>query len=234
MGTASSAGISSTLSNLCSTSTTNTCPDSTIRTSLANFYAQCTSDLSSSKDVIAIYDALYSFLPLRTAACTKDDSGNWCALQTASAAANSSASSLSNALVADAQLNRRADTAAIKLNTTAFVENNIPFLFLSPTLDSSVLCTTCTRNVITAWINFESDVPYGPGISSSALLSGQSSLYAGVKTTCGDSFLSGAVQAAGGLSGSKVSAAVTSIGLDFTAAVGIVMGVVTVAFASIQ
>jgi len=58
---------------------------------------------------------------------------------------------------------------------------------------------------MTQYINFESAVPYAPGLNKSSIMSGQSPLYSAISSECGASFMSGAVQAAGGLSGGLVS-----------------------------
>jgi len=59
---------------------------------------------------------------------------------------------------------------------------------------------------MTAYINFESDIPFAYPLNDSVLLSGQLSLYNAVQSKCSANFLSGAVTAAGGLSGSSSSA----------------------------
>lgn len=66
-------------------------------------------------------------------------------------------------------------------------------------MESAILCTTCTRNVLTGYFSFESDVLYGPGLSNSILLGGQNELVGAIQQKCGANFLNGAVQAAGGI-----------------------------------
>lgn len=128
---------------------------------------------------------------------------------------------------------KRADVAALLPNITTYRNTNLPFLFLKSSLSTDALCTACTRNILTAYINFESSVPYAPGIAQSPLLAGQSDLYLGVQTKCGSNFLSGAVQAAGGLSGSSIlSGAPRTAGGQLQGVVATMMGVVTLAVAS--
>lgn len=115
-------------------------------------------------------------------------------------------------------LSRRSSSPALTPNMTTFGSSNIAFLLISPDLPSSTLCTPCTRNVLTSYINFESSVPYAPGLPSSQLFPGQSDLYNAVQRTCGASFLSGAVQAAGGLATSG------AVGVDFQKIIGFVAG----------
>jgi hypothetical protein len=93
---------------------------------------------------------------------------------------------------------------ASRPNTTTFANERLLFLNLREDMPSETLCTSCTRNVLTSYITWESNINYAPGLSSSQLLTGQSKLYAGVQNTCGRNFLSGAVQAAGGLSGNSI------------------------------
>ncbi|EIN05282.1 hypothetical protein PUNSTDRAFT_55156 [Punctularia strigosozonata HHB-11173 SS5] len=222
---ATSAGVSSALSAACSATT---CSETTVRDQLTQFYAACTAELTSSPNdaVVRAYDVLYALTPLKKALCAKDDSGKYCAAQlssivssasasasAASASASAAAGSLSNGLsLASVQkylwastsgsLARRASSseAALIPNTTTYAASNLVFLFLQPALESAALCTSCTRAVLTSYIDWESDVPYAPGLANSPTMAGQAAIYNAVQSTCGSSFLSGAVQAAGSLS----------------------------------
>jgi len=70
-------------------------------------------------------------------------------------------------------------------------------------------------------------MPYGPGIGSSYLLSGQPALYAAINSECGASFLSGQVQAAGALStGAAPRAADASFAFIGSAIAALAAGVV--------
>jgi len=185
--------------------------------------------------------------PLKEAMCTKDDSNKYCVEQTTSSAASGAkvnvavsgtstpdVSSIKQYLWSQASVAKRAaaQTAAIVPNTTTYHDSNLLFLFLSPSMSSSALCTTCTRNILTQYINFETSVPYGPGLSNSPLMSGQSELYNAVLSTCGKTFFSGAVQAAGGISNGVLgnsNAAPRSLDQGLS---GIVAAVISVAVAS--
>jgi len=189
-----------------------------------------------------MYDVLYITMPLRNAVCSKDDSGKYCVTQSKPAPATSSASDggPDKALAGGgtymspqaAQANlvnsgpaanaRRADAPALIPNTTTFRNSNLLFLFFRSDLASADLCVTCARNTLTAYINFESSVPYAPGLSASVLLSNQNTLYTAIQNTCGKSFLSGAVQAAGGLAGGKLTGGASQV------AGGEVQGLLTV------
>jgi hypothetical protein len=182
-------------------------------------------------DVIRTYDVLYSLIPFKQAACTIDDNGKYCITEATSntksdavvvGTAKSTGSSLWESI---GNLRKRASdqTPAIVPNVTTYQATNILFLFLEPSLATSALCTTCTRDVLTSYINFESQVPYAPGLTNSLLLAGQTALYNAIQKGCGSSFLSGAVQAAGGLKagiGASSGAIATDIGGLFTAVMG--------------
>ncbi|KAI6118170.1 hypothetical protein F5141DRAFT_1096663 [Pisolithus sp. B1] len=156
----------------------NNCPDNVISAQLSSFYAACSAELTSSpnSDVKRMYDTIYVLPPVTT--------GQYCAAQLGSQSGNgSNPSSLGQYLY------------------TTQSGSTIPilvFLFLEPSTDSTTLCTSCTRSILTSFITFESNTPYAPGLNNSAL-------YNSVQSTCGTNFLSGAVQAAGGLSGGILS-----------------------------
>jgi hypothetical protein len=97
------------------------------------------------------------------------------------------------------KLSGRDDTVAYLPNAATIGQNNVPFLFISPSLPKDELCTDCTAAVLKAYMTWEAATNYAPGLAQSPLLSGQPALYAGVLTTCGQNFLSGAVKAAGSL-----------------------------------
>jgi len=225
----STSQIQSALNSLCSASTSNSCPESSVREWLTQFYQSCSAELTSSPvdQVRTLYDVMYTLWPLMTALCSKDDNGSYCAtkipsasgLQNAISTTGGSSSSLTDIMNSLAQntptVSRRADTTALMPNTSTFQSTNLPFLFLQPAsgnqaaLQSSDQCTTCTRKIMAAYINFESDTPYGPGLGSSILLAKQQALYQAITTTCGQTFMSGVVQAAGGLSGGSLPSAAT-------------------------
>lgn len=204
-GTASASTISSALNNVCSSTTS--CDQSTVRGLLASFYGNCTAELTSSvnSDVIRTYDVLYSLIPFKEAICSKDDSGRYCVstLNTTSSAASTvrlaGSSSSGDSLYSSVSLSsKRDDQVAFVPNVTTYSSDNLLFLYLTAGLTSEQLCTTCTQEIMTAYMNFESSVAYAPGLANSPMLSGQTALYNGIQTTCGSTFLSGSVVAAGG------------------------------------
>lgn len=186
------------------------------------------------EDVRNIYDVLYSLLPLKESVCSKDDSGNSCVNGPSTSTrdfdedSDKSPFGLSDILALfyikkDNGALMRRDQLDITPNFTAIYEANILFVFFSSNLTASQLCVTCLRQILTAYINFESSVPFAYGINNSVLLSSQPALYTAVQDKCPQNFLSGAVEAAGGLSGSSSSSA---YGADYQRIITLVMGAV--------
>ena len=82
-------------------------------------------------------------------------------------------------------------------NSTTWRAASLPFLFLSPEMSSTLLCTSCTKSVLASYVSFESRMPYALGLSNSPLLGGQSALWTAVGTTCGSGFQAGITTQAG-------------------------------------
>jgi len=233
--TPSTATITSALNNLCSTSASS-CTDQTVRSKLTNFYSSCTTELTTNpnSDVLRTYDVLYALTPLQQAVCTKDDNGKYCVTEATTPTSSAAGTNINQYLWSQVSNAKRstAQITAIIPNTTTFRQSNLLFFFLQPQSDSAILCTTCTRDILMSYINFEQSVPYGPGIKNSLLMSGQTDLYNAVTSTCGKSFLNGGVQAAGGISSGLVgtSAAPRSVSQSFGGFVTAVMGTVAFGF----
>jgi len=183
--TSGSYGTSS-LNNICSATT---CDATTIGAQLSSFQQACQTELTDAKNakVIITYDSLYLLSILPKVVCLKDTSGNYCL-------ANSSTSSTKRA-----SLDRRGSQQVFIPDAAQFNQKNIPFLGLQTGEAADKLCTPCTRQIMGAWTNELSSVPYGPGMSNSQLFSGEPALYSAINSKCGASFLGGEVQAAGGL-----------------------------------
>ncbi|KAL5520218.1 hypothetical protein ACEPAG_9431 [Sanghuangporus baumii] len=214
---------------------------------------------SPNQDVIRIYDVLYTIIPLKGAVCSKDDSGNYCVTQVSAPSNNTGLSSASASVsvggsksfatstsqniyelvqnnlwsyASGSSLKKRGsedDVASLIPNITTFRSTNLPFFFLSKDTPSEQLCTSCTRSILTSYMTFEQSMPYALGIPNSPLLGGQSDLYNAVTSECGSNFLSGAVQAAGGLSDGIISGATPRVSTEggvFTAAAAAVLGLV--------
>lgn len=79
-----------------------------------------------------------------------------------------------------------------------------------------------------------SNYPYAPGINNSLILENEPELYDSIESTCGANFLSGAVQAAGGLSSGIMSSdALQVLSRDVTVAISAIFGAAAFAVASI-
>lgn len=195
-------------------------------------------------DVVRIYDVLYLLAPMKDATCSKADDDSWCAMQSVTTTRDLSneVSETDTLAVADllhllytdnAALKRRDTVSVITPNITTFHDTNLAFLFLTPSLDATQLCTTCSRNVIQAYMNFESNMPYAPGLSASQILDTQNDLYNAITSKCPSGFLSGAVKAAGGLGTSSPfsasSAAVPAVNSKYAGVISLALGLVTLA-----
>jgi hypothetical protein len=236
----SSAAVTSALDQLCSDSVDGACSQTVIRPLITDFYNACSAELTTKEvdAVLRIYDVLYTFLPMQQSICSKDDSGNWCVMapttttrevsDTVTGSPSFSLAQLLSFLYVDNSALKRRDDSTFLPNITTFQKTNLPYLFLDPDLDATSLCTTCSRNVLTAYINFESNVPYAPGLNNSVLLNNQTALYNAIQKKCPSGFLSGAVQAAGGISSSPIfSSAVSTIVWPYQSILTLAMGVVT-------
>lgn len=196
-----------------------TCSDSVIRSKLTDFYSACPNELTSSpnSDVVRAYDVLYTLYPFSKAIVSKDDTGKYCVFQiesssnstktllASSGTGNSPADGLWDPAVAGNA--RRGEEQVIIPNVQQFKNLNLVFLGLSSSLTSDQLCKTCTRNVLNQYIQFMSAIPYAAGITNSPLMSGEPDLYSAVQQKCGAPFLSGSVQAAGGISNGIINGA---------------------------
>jgi hypothetical protein len=189
---ASASDITSALTNVCSVSTTNACPTASINSQITGFYKSCSDELTSNAnaDVVRLYDVLFTIIPMKQALCSKGDNGNWCV--SSGVPLSTSASDLQKSLYTESG-------QTVIPNTAAFASNNLPFLLINPKLESAALCTACTRNVLSAYINYESDLPYAPGLNRSQILGTQTELFNAVSEKCGARFMDNEVQAAGGL-----------------------------------
>ncbi|KAJ7161040.1 hypothetical protein C8R46DRAFT_1106318 [Mycena filopes] len=238
-GTASKAAVSATLDTVCSTSA---CPPNLIAAKLLPFNTECNAELTTSPnaEVKTIYDTFYGLIPLVGALCAKDDSGARCPLAGADSAA---AAALAPAIAVPAAASssssshvRRADgstVTAYMANATIINDSNLMFLFLKEDLPKAQLCTTCTRQVLTSYINYETTNTYAPGLGQSVLMSGQSALYAGVVNVCGADFLTSAVKAAGGLSQAGGSSGALSVRAGAGGALSVLVGAAVAVSAAI-
>jgi len=233
--TPSSSEVTSALTNLCNGTVTSACPQSNIRQNLTDFVVACSTELNANPvaGVRLIYDVLYTFLPLQIAVCSKDDAGNWCVNGPSTSTREFDEDSdlgISEILALfymendNGALPRRDQSSAFVPNVAHIQATNLPFVFFTANLSAAQLCVPCLRQVLTAYINFESDIPYAYPLNDSSLLSAQSALYNAVQSKCPANFLTGTVEAAGGLAGSW---AIPSYGAGYQHIIALVMGAVT-------
>lgn len=82
-------------------------------------------------------------------------------------------------------------------NTTTFRTTSLTYLFLQPNMSSSILCTTCTKNVMASYVAWEANNPYGTGLGASPILGAQQALWESLGETCGGNFTEAITQLAG-------------------------------------
>ncbi|GAA5864977.1 hypothetical protein JCM3774_003927 [Rhodotorula dairenensis] len=116
----------------------------------------------------------------------------------AAAASSSSSSSAATAAVSLSDAGVHAfDVPSILPDAQTWSESNLPFLFLSANMSSSVLCSSCTKSILAAYVAWESRTPYALGLANSPLLSSQGTLWNGLGQVCGTGFLQAVTQQAG-------------------------------------
>ncbi|KAK4046666.1 hypothetical protein OIO90_006478 [Microbotryomycetes sp. JL221] len=89
------------------------------------------------------------------------------------------------------------DLTGILPNADAWRSHALPFLFLSPNMSSSVLCTQCTKTILASYVAWESRIPYAIGLSNSPLLGQQGQLWTQIGDKCGGGFLASIASQAG-------------------------------------
>jgi len=233
--TFTTSAVTSALSTL--SSSLSACSESVIRSKLTDFYSACSNELTSSpnSDVIRAYDVLFVLYPFSQAVCTKDDSGNYCVLELGSTSnsTNTLLSDPTNTPPADdlwdplpSGNSRRGEEQVIIPNLSQFKSLNLVFLGILPSLPADQLCQPCTRNVLNQYIQFMSSIPYALGISNSPLMGGETDLYNAVQQKCGAPFLSGSVQAAGGIAGGILNGGAAGISVNIRTTAGALFAIV--------
>ena len=235
-GTVTASTVTSTLNTL--SSSLSACSQSVLRSKLTDFYSACSNELTSSpnSDVIRAYDVLYVLYPFSQSVCTKDDSGSYCVLKVGSTSNTTKtllASSSTDPAPADGLWShlpsghsRRGQEQVVIPNLQQFKSLNLVFLGLLPSLTAEQLCQPCTRNVLNQYIQFMSSIPYAPGISNSPLMGGETDLYNAVQQKCGAPFLSGSVQAAGGISGNILGGGAAGLSVNTRTVAGALFAIV--------
>ncbi|KAK8843994.1 hypothetical protein IAR55_006787 [Kwoniella newhampshirensis] len=128
---------------------------------------------------------------------------------------STSASALKKRVV-DTVLARRAAQSVnmatiVAPNATTYKSTNLPFLFLQPSMNSKALCTPCTREVMVAYVQWETQVPYALGLKQSPILGGQSALWTAINGTCGPAFVNAIMSEVGAYATSNSSSGAQSV-----------------------
>lgn len=218
-GSGSASAVSKTLSSLCST---NSCSASSMRAKLTEFKDACSADLTSNDMVAKQYDVWYSLIPFKSAICAKDaDTQAYCLLNTSSSSSSTSNTRRSDVTYAANHLERsvhkRAQTVLMP-NTDTFRNSNLMYLFISPVMNAGELCTSCTQQILSKYVAWESATPYALGLSKSPLLGAQSQLWAAMQEKCPADFTSQVTNIAGVASADQLAGgAVTTTASYFTA-----------------
>lgn len=222
--TDSATALKNSLGQLCANATG--CQPSTIRSQLSKFWNACGTELKSKNEqVVALYDVLYLINPFHDAVCTTDDNNNFCILSIANNTATKQASSTTSkrslltddAILMPELLERQdASETAQSIDTGAASQSNIAYLFLQPNSDKNLLCSSCSKNIMAAYITFETSIPYAIGLSNSDQLKGQSALYKAMQATCGKDFTTSVNQKAGTTAFAEVGGALSNAKVQIT------------------
>ncbi|KAN0063220.1 hypothetical protein ACQY0O_004384 [Thecaphora frezii] len=196
-----SSDLDSTLVNLCGAN--NGCDSDLIRSYVDSFWQNCHTDIQDRKAKIGdYYDNLYMITPLRNAICSQDSKGGYCLKTIAKAAASTSIVSRKRSLPendedateaellrrqTDSQIDDLADSVAEETTAASINNTNTAFLFLSDRTPESILCSECSRNILAAYIEFETSIPYGIGLQNSDKLKVQSDIFKAYQSKCGKS-----------------------------------------------
>ena len=58
------------------------------------------------------------------------------------------------------------EEADLKANSTSYAATNIALLLLEPSMPASILSGSCTQNIMTAYADYEGQVPFAAAINS--------------------------------------------------------------------
>jgi hypothetical protein len=107
------------------------------------------------------------------------------------------ANALAKRIVAPRGEEDDASTMIMTPNTTTYRTTSLSYLFLQPNMSASILCTTCTKNVMASYVAWEANNPYGTGLGASPILGAQQALWESLGATCGANFTTAITQLAG-------------------------------------
>ena len=202
-----------------------TCPSVSAPT-IIQFGDACAAELQdTSSQVFTMYDSLYALGPMAAAVCSTDSVGVPCLVSMTSAnqtflgeatnstdTASASVSAASGGSVfTSIQDAAKAAIAALASKASSAVglsDYNAAFLFIPSAAPAAQVCTSCVRTIISAFLQVENQAPFtaGNGLSSSKILGGQASLWSGLTSKCGQTYMA-SIEALAGSPQTSTSAA---------------------------
>lgn len=176
--TAARTALRSTLDDTCRPS--GGCDRALVRQYIAKFWDECADDLETNAGVKDIYDYIYMFVPFRDAVCARDGD-EYCVLGLVP-------QNLRAIKQLQAQRLEALHTQQLALNASDVLVEQA-FLFLGPASNASVMCSTCAKEVLAAYVAFEMSAPYALGLDRSEVLGKQHVIFAHAQDVCGDRFV---------------------------------------------
>lgn len=176
--TAARTALRSTLEDTCRPS--GGCDRALVRQYLAKFWDECADDLETNAGVKDIYDYIYMFVPFRDAVCARDGD-EYCVLSLVP-------QNLRAIKQLQAQRLEALRTQQLALNASDVLVEQA-FLFLGPASNASIMCSTCAKEVLAAYVAFEMSAPYALGLDRSDVLGKQHAIFAHAQDICGDRFV---------------------------------------------
>ncbi|BGP43954.1 hypothetical protein JCM10450v2_008166 [Rhodotorula kratochvilovae] len=152
--------------------------------------------------------------------------GNSTTASNATSSSSSSSSSQGDSAGAPSSGVHSFSVPSILPNADTWSSSSLPFLFLSPSMSSTVLCSQCTKSILSAYIAFESRMPYAVGLANSPLLKGQGALWTATGEKCGGGFLESVAKQAGETNltgGAGASRAVGALGVGAAVMLAVLM-----------
>jgi len=193
-----------------------------MRSKLTEFKDACSAELTGATPdptVVQNYDTMYAMYPFKDAMCSKDaDTQAYCVLNIGTGSSTTGTTSniatgpsesvaFAAAHLEKAYVRKRASGQTVVVNPGTYRTTNLMYLFTSPDMNAGELCTSCTQQIVSKYVAFESSTPYALGLKNSPLLGGQSDLWTAIQEKCPASFLTEVTNIAGAGTANQVSAA---------------------------
>ncbi|GAA5974345.1 hypothetical protein JCM21900_002370 [Sporobolomyces salmonicolor] len=114
-----------------------------------------------------------------------------------STSSNSTSSDSTDSASTDSASPNSYSLPSVLPNSETWRTSSLPFLFLSPNMSSTVVCSSCTKSILSSYVAWESRQPYALGLANSPMLGSQGTLWTGVGDKCGSGFLEAIAKQAG-------------------------------------